>query len=304
MTPDRRFLPRYLDILDGMAKPGFKRLGTELAWRIAQAEGMLGRCDLCERRCGADRTAGQGYCKSPATLAVSGHHVIAEEDLSFLVPNYSVFFLGCPLRCVFCQNPENSGVTVRKDRVTETDLARAADQHTGCKNIQFVGGDPLPQLPFALRILSHVRRDVPMVWNSAFYMTEEAMELLRGAVDVYCPDFKFGNDDCAKRLAGVNGYVGTVERNLHLAAADSEMVVCHLVMPNHFECCTRRVIDSLADNFGDGILVHFLSEYTPEHMVREFPRRYPGMNRRLRMVEFRQALRYAEHKGISYVEDC
>ena len=86
-------------------------------------------------------------------------------------------------------------------------------------------------------------RRLPIVWKSNFYGTIEGFALLDGVVDVYVADLKFGNDACARRIAGVDGYVQIVARNLLLAAQGARLIVRHLLLPGHFECCYRPIVD-------------------------------------------------------------
>jgi putative pyruvate formate lyase activating enzyme len=83
----------------------------------------------------------------------------------------------------------------------------------------------------------------PIVWKSDFHFTPEALDLLCNAVDVYVADFKFGNDACARRIASIDRYVSIVTRNLLLAAQRGNLIVRHLLLPGHFDCCYRPIVD-------------------------------------------------------------
>ncbi|MBR9683815.1 radical SAM protein [Candidatus Woesearchaeota archaeon] len=298
MANIQKLLPRYSAILDGKQKPRFKESKKVLEEKIAQAFAMLEDCTLCERTCGVDRTKGKvGYCKSEGELSVSAHYV-GDADLSMFTPSYDVFFLGCTLKCVFCQNPETSQVEEDKKEITEKGLAKLINQRLTPKIIDFVGGDPLPQLPFVLKVLQEVRKNLPVMWNSSFYMTPEAMNILAGVVDVYCPDFKYGNDECAKRLSDVKNYTGIVKRNIQLAAVDSELIIRHLVMPNHVECCSKPVIDFVYRNFKGKVPLELMSQYTPYWKAKD----YPDINRKLRKKEFEEVADYARSKNLTCYE--
>lgn len=291
-------LPKYFEILRGERKPRFKQDPSALERNVEMAFAMLGDCTLCERECHVNRQEGElGYCRSGAELAVSGNFA-TNQDLSFLVPSYAVFFVGCTMRCQYCQNWENAQAVVEKDKLTEKELAANIDRHGECKNIDFVGGEPVPQLPFFLKILSYVQRDIPVFWHSNFYASPGGMKLLSGAVDVYTPTFKYGNDLCAKRLSGVKNYTKIVRRNLVLAAEDSEVLIRHLVLPNHTECCSKPVLDFIDARFGDKVLIHLMSGYAPAWKAREIP----GLNRALRKNEFDEVIGYAEKKKLRHVE--
>lgn len=293
-------LPKYAEILEGKRKPRFKTASLE--GKIKEAFKMLESCNLCERVCGVDRTVGKlGYCRTESRLSVDAHYVDREEDLGFFVPIYNVFLLGCVLRCVFCQNYETSQVKCPREMITEKQLAKVIDSKSSCKIVGFVGGDPLQQLPFILKTLSFMEQDVPIMWNSSFYMTEKSMGLLRNTIDVYSPDFKYGMDECARRLSDVSNYTSVIKRNLLLAAEDSEMIIRHLVMPNHIDCCSKPVIDFIAGSFGDTVPVHLMYQYRPQWKVRKNPEKYQDINRKLRKKEFQEVLSYADKKGLTYV---
>jgi putative pyruvate formate lyase activating enzyme len=88
----------------------------------------------------------------------------------------------------------------------------------------------------------------PVVWKSNFHATPDAFALLDGIVDIYVADFKFGNDACAKRMAGVSNYWNILTRNLLLAAGQGDLIVRHLLLPGHFDCCYRPILDWLRRN--------------------------------------------------------
>jgi putative pyruvate formate lyase activating enzyme len=103
-------------------------------------------------------------------------------------------------------------------------------------------------LPAILDVMSKCPNLPPVVWKSDFHSTPQAFELLDGVVDVYVADFKFGNDHCAKRLSGIENYVAILQRNLKIASVQGRLIVRHLLMPGHVECCFRPVAEWLAEN--------------------------------------------------------
>ena len=135
------------------------------------------------------------------------------------------------------------------------------------------------------------------MWNSSFYMALESMDLLKGIIDIYSPDFKYGNDGCAKRLSDVKNYTGIVSRNIQIAAKDSEVIIRHLVMPNHLECCSKPVLDCISEKYGDKVLVHLMDQYTPNWRAKQ----YPDINRTLRKKEFTEIVHYAEKKRLNFI---
>lgn len=126
-------------------------------------------------------------------------------------------------------------------------LDRAAEARA--KSWQFLGGNPDSSVPGILAALSRTAGSLPVIWNTAMVLSPQAMKLLRGIVDVWVCDFKFGNDLCAENLAGCVGYMKAVRRNLESLRDDPRVVVRHTTIPGHNECCARRVRDIVTNEF-------------------------------------------------------
>ena len=97
------------------------------------------------------------------------------------------------------------------------------------------------------------------------YLTEHSMGLLEGVIDLYLTDFKFGNNDCGKTLSGVSGYFDIISRNHILASKQADILIRHLIMPGHIECCSKPIIDWIAENLGDSVRVNIMDQYRPEY---------------------------------------
>jgi putative pyruvate formate lyase activating enzyme len=166
------------------------------------------------------------------------------EELD-LIPSHEFYLSGCDLRCAFCIAGVNAFDPGRGQQLTTEFFNDAVDwgRSRGARNIQWVGGEPTIHLPALLDVMAACPRLPPVVWKSDFHCTPEALELLAGVADVYVADFKFGNDHCAARLAGVMDYVRIVTRNLRLASAQGRLIVRHLLMPGHLDCCYRPVVE-------------------------------------------------------------
>lgn len=203
-----------------------------------------------------------------------------------------------------CQNydisfyPEN-GVVVdaRKLAAIEAELRRE-----GAANINFVGGEPTPSLHVILGSMEYLELNVPMLWNSNMLCSEETMKLLVDVIDIWLPDFKFGNNECAERLtSGGIDYVGTVLKNHKVALENGDMIIRHLVMPSHIECCTKRVLDMIANELDkDRVLVNIMGQYRPMHYVARWPEKWPDIARRPSSQEMHEAFEYARQLGIVF----
>lgn len=215
---------------------------------------FLQHCELCERRCKVDRIAGElGFCAAPATSAPSKFFVSFGEE-AMLNPAYMLYFPYCNLRCAYCSNHEfiaddfHSGAPFFPQ-----EIARKIDDAFAAKKIkvlQILGGEPTVSLYGALQVVGQLSSGVPVVWNSNFYHTLETFKILETFVDFYVADLKFGNDACASKLAAVPDYMAVVKRNLELVPA-GRLLIRHLPLGGHWECCTLPVLEYLRDRFPD-----------------------------------------------------
>ena len=275
-------------------------LKAELAHR------MLRSCRLCERACEANRSAGEkGHCGVlDARISADFLHMGEEPDL---VPSYTIFFTGCTFNCVFCQNWDISTRPEAGDIVRPSVLAEKIERKARregramavrtARNVNWVGGDPTSNIPFILDVLKECDANIPQVWNSNMYLSLDAMRLLEGVMDVYLTDFKYGNDKCALRLSNARDYTRIVQRNHLLARENAEMMIRHLVLPGHIDCCTRPVLSWIADNLRD-VKVNVMAQYRPEHRAREFDEISHGLS----MDEYRSAVEIAEELGLDLTD--
>lgn len=213
--------------------------------RLELARQQLECCALCEHRCGANRLAGErGPCKASPEARVFRQRVECGEEAE-LVPSHLFYLSGCDLRCAFCIAEANAFDPSRGRLLTHDFFAAALawGRTQGARNVQWVGGEPTIHIPAILEVMSSCHELPPIVWKSDFYGTPAAFELLDGFVTVYVADFKFGNDYCAQRIAHVPNYVATVTRNLQIAAAQADLIVRHLLLPGHFECCYLPLVE-------------------------------------------------------------
>ncbi|MEX2171744.1 MAG: radical SAM protein [Pirellulales bacterium] len=215
---------------------------------LERARQHLTECYLCEHRCGVNRANGeQGPCKAGVTANVFRHRVECGEE-SELIPSHLFYLSGCDLRCKFCIAEENAFNPRLGTELTANFFREALDwgRTRHAINVQWVGGEPTIHLPAILNVMAAVDELPSIVWKSDFYGTPESLDLLTGVVDIYVADFKFGNNDCAERLASVPRYVEVITRNLLHASMQADLIVRHLLLPGHFDCCFRPIIDWMA----------------------------------------------------------
>ena len=150
------------------------------------------------------------------------------------MPSHLFYLSGCDLRCAFCIAEANAFDPSRGRVLTSEFLQRAIawGKTQGARNLQWVGGEPTIHIPSILAALATCADLPTIVWKSDFYGAPVAFELLAGVVDVYVADFKFGNDECADRIARVENYCSVVTRNLKIAAEQSDLILRHLLLPD------------------------------------------------------------------------
>ncbi len=268
--------------------------GSLLDLKIVLVDRLEANCQLCERRCKAARAEGKAGTCGVVETRVSSSFMHHGEEYE-LVPSHTIFFSGCNLECQFCQNHDISRRPLSGARVTPELAAQLIhEEETGSRNVNWVGGDPIPNVPFILKVLRVIDSPRPhaQVFNSNMYMTEETLRLLDGTMDLYLADFKYGNDECAERLSHVNNYFAVVSRNHNLASEQAELLVRHLVLPGHVDCCSIPVLDWLRENIGP-LRVNVMDPYRPAYRARE----HEDINRRPATAEFLKAYNHAAALG-------
>ena len=265
--------------------------------KIEIANRILKNCYFCTRRCGSNRLDGElGYCRCGTKTAVSTIFPHTGEEPE-LVPSGTIFTLGCTLRCLHCQNWSISQWFESGELYTPQQLAKAIEtlRKGGCRNVNLVGGDPTSWLSQWLETFKHVNVNVPVVWNSNSYYSEETAKLLAGFVDVYLLDFKYGHKECAKKLSDAPDYWMACTRNHLYAKKYGELIIRVLVLPNHLECCTKPILNWIAENLGDWVRVNLMFQYHPEWRSHEIPE----LRRRLTKRERDRAIELAKEAGLT-----
>ncbi|MEX2681697.1 MAG: radical SAM protein [Candidatus Sigynarchaeota archaeon] len=273
--------------------------------KIKLARSMLESCNFCERRCAVDRVAGKkGTCRVEASPRVSSAFLHFGEE-SPIVPSGTIFFAGCNFACVFCQNedistdPEN-GMLVTPQKLAKIAISLAMD---GARNINYVGGDPTPNLHVIIESLAHQYIPVAQLWNSNNFNTIEAMKLLLDVMDIWLPDLKYGNDLCAKRLSGINAYWSIITRNLKLVhdgmvvPGYASLVIRHLVLPGHVDCCSFPAIKWIAKELPLA-MVNIMGQYRPQHEVLIKPTEFKEIARRPTFEEIDSVRSLATRLGV------
>ena len=266
------------------------------------------RCTLCPRECGADRNTGHGFCGEGRTarIARAALHMWEEPCISGTGGSGTVFFSGCTLRCVFCQNHEISHEG-KGFAVTEGQLAgcflRLKEQ--GAHNINLVNPTHfVPQILAALDMCGDI--GIPVVYNTGGYEKPETLEMLRGRVSVFLPDLKYFDSALSKKYSSAADYydraVAAIGKMYDIAGkpvfdGDGIMqrgvIVRHLILPNSRKD-SIALIEKLAERFApDEIMVSLMAQYTPVYRASEFPE----ISRRLSGFEYKTVAEALERAG-------
>ncbi len=242
------------------------------------------QCDLCPRRCGVDRTAGQlGWCGAPDTALVAKTmlHRWEEPALAPKGKSGAIFFGGCTLGCIYCQNRAISRKALGKamdSGALRAEMERLIAQ--GAENIDLV--TPTHYLPTILPALEP-KLPVPVVYNCGGYERVETLRALEGKVDIYLPDLKYADAALAKALSGAGDYFSVAAKALKEMVRQTGApqwegdrlvrgtLVRHLILPGQVEN-SLRVLDFLGEQFRPGeLLVSLMRQYTPMEATKKMP---------------------------------
>lgn len=267
-------------------------------------------CRLCGRQCGRDRTAGEtGFCHMGATpvLARAALHFWEEPPISGTRGSGAIFFSGCSLGCLYCQNREISrtgaGVPVSEARLAELMLSLAGQ---GAHNIDLV--TPTHFAPSVIAAVAQARERglrLPVVYNTGSYDTQQTVEALRHTVDIYLPDLKYARAQTAAALsaapdlvevsrAAIEAMVRQVGPPVLDAAGMMQrgVIVRLLLLPGHL-AEAKLSLSYLYRTYGNDVFISLMNQYTP----------MPGMSRpldrRVTRAEYRELIEFADRLGVT-----
>lgn len=296
------FEPAYLALPPG-----------ELRRRAAEAVAGLASCAFCPRRCGVNRLEGrEGVCRTGRDAQVSSFfpHLGEEDCLRGRKGSGTIFFSGCNLRCVFCQNFDISQAGRGADCDSERIAAMMVElQSLGCHNINWVTPEHVvPQVLEALAAAAERGLRLPVVYNTSAYDSPESLRLLDGIVDIYMPDFKIWDPELARKYLLAEDYPQAARdaiREMHRQVGDLKMdedglarrgvLVRHLVLPGG-AAGTREITRFLAEEISIHTYVNIMAQYRPAGKVR--PGLFDEINRPITGGEYEQAFAAAGDAGL------
>ena len=300
----RDFAPAYLTVYES----------GQLGERAAAAQELLRSCRVCPRDCRVSRWDNQtGVCKTGRWARVSSTfpHLGEEDCLRGWKGSGTIFFSGCNLGCVFCQNYEISQLAEGRELdASQLAAAMLELQEAGCHNINFVTPEHVvPQILEALLLAVPAGLRLPLVYNTGAYDSLESIRVLDGIVDIYMPDFKLWDPQlCAKYLRAhdyseaARGAIQAMHQQVGELCVDEDglavrgLLVRHLVMPGLLGE-TRSVLAWLATELSPDTYVNLMDQYHPAHKVETEPQ-FCAINRQISRPEFRQAVACAEEVGL------
>lgn len=271
-------------------------------------------CKLCPRQCNIDRERGLGYCRETDTLRVAriAPHFFEEPPISSVRGSGTVFFCGCSLRCVFCQNRDISRGGDIGEELSEDELYSriVALLESGVHNLNLVTPTHFVHriAPLLERLKASGDLRVPVVYNTSGYERVETLLRLDGLVDIYMPDFKYYSSELSARYSSAPDYREVATRALcemlrqrgkyryseDGTLLESGVLVRHLVLPSH-RSDSIDVLRHIAATFGtDDLLLSLMSQYTPEFAL-DTP--YKNLHRKVTSFEYDSVCKEAERLG-------
>ena len=273
---------------------------------------MADKCNLCPRQCNIDRDEAFGYCQSPDAIRIArvGLHEWEEPCISYGKGSGTIFFSGCNLRCVYCQNNEISshlsGVEISVDTLVNEMLKL---QYMGASNINFVTPTHYADKIVTALDKAKDRLKIPIVYNCGGYESVESLKMLEGYVDIYLPDLKYFSSDISRKYSGCDDYFKTAVK------AISEMIrqtgkpsfnevghmlkgtmVRHLVLPSLY-MDSINIFENLVKTVKpQEIAVSIMCQYFPTHKAAE----YPEINRKTTTLEYMKVVDFVRTLGFRY----
>lgn len=269
-------------------------------------------CVLCPRRCSVDRSKGKkGYCGESESIRVArtSLHQWEEPCITGEYGSGTVFFSGCSLKCIFCQNHNIADSSVGRE-FTQEELSDAflRLQENKATNINLVtAGHFADRLVRVICLAKDRGLKIPIVYNSSGYETAEALRKLDGLIDVYLPDCKFYSEDIAAKYAKAPDYfevaktaikemvrqVGEPQFEKQHGTMQKGVIVRHLILPGHTKD-SMEILRYLYETYEDQIYLSIMNQYTPMGKWENFP----NLNRRVTRREYEKVVDYAISLGV------
>ncbi|MCR5627350.1 MAG: radical SAM protein [Lachnospiraceae bacterium] len=266
-------------------------------------------CILCPRQCRVNRIIKTGYCgvKDKLKISRAALHFWEEPVISGMSGAGTVFFSGCNMGCVFCQNREISyhkkGQEITPDRLVEIFFELKEE---GASNIDLVTCDMfIPTVSKAIRRAKDQGIDIPFIFNTSSYLEEDSVKALEGLIDVYLPDLKYIRDEDAIKYSNAPGYVQAAKKAVAEMVRQQNkcvfekglikkgVIVRHLLLPG-MVIQAKMIVKYLYEKYGEAIWMSLMNQYTPNGATEI----HPEINRKVSESEYHSLVSYAQKLGI------
>ena len=287
----------------------------ELEEKSTALVGLLSSCDICPRKCGVDRIAGEvGICGVGERVWVSsyGPHQGEEDPLSGVNGSGTIFFSGCNLNCLYCQNADISQKLTGME-ISTRELANMMLelQGMGCHNINLVSPTHVvPQIAEAIYLAAVDGLTLPVVYNSGGYDSLQTLQYLNGIIDIYMPDMKYSDEKVGRDFSDIPSYPAVNQAavlemhrqvgNLKISGdgvAERGLLIRHLVLPNGL-AGSKQVLRFIAEKISVDTYLNIMDQYRPAYQAY----RKIDINRRITRAEYMDIIHYAESLGMTRLD--
>jgi len=287
----------------------------ELEKKISTLSGRLSSCDICPRKCGVNRIAGEiGICGVGERVWISsyGPHHGEEDPLRGINGSGTIFFSGCNLACLYCQNAEISQkVTGSEISIRELGTLMLELQGMGCHNINLVSPTHVvPQIAGAICLAAQDGLTIPVVYNSGGYDSLQTLRILDGIIDIYMPDMKYNDEMIGQEYSGIPSYpavnqaavlemyrqVGDLELSSS-GIAERGILIRHLVLPDEL-AGSQGILRFIAEQISATTYLNIMDQYRPAYLAYT----KEGINRRITREEYLEIIQYAESLGMTRLD--
>ncbi len=285
--------------------------------KVERALSLLDKpCKVCPRNCKVKRISNEkGVCKIGRYSVVSSFfaHMGEEDVLRGWNGSGTIFFSGCNLKCVFCQNWDISQ-NISGYEAKPRELARIMIylQERGCHNINFVTPEHVvPQIMEAIPYAIEMGLRLPIVYNTSSYDSEESLEIMDGIVDIYMPDFKFWEKESSRKYSLAPDYPEVAKRSIkemrrqvgdliidENGLAKRGILLRHLVMPNLIEE-SKKILKWIKEEISENTFINIMAQYRPEYKAKD----YKEISRRPKLREFFEVVEYAREIGLKRIDE-
>lgn len=300
-----------------MFVPAYRKLlqTGELETRSVALADRLLQCDICPRNCGVNRITGEvGICGVAERVWISsyGPHHGEEDPLRGINGSGTIFFSGCNLKCLYCQNADISQKLTGME-ITTRDLAdlMLELQGMGCHNVNLVSPTHVvPQIVGAIFLAAEDGLTLPVVYNTGGYDALQTLQLLDGIIDIYMPDMKYSDENIGRDLSGIPSYPAVNQAavlEMHrqvgdlkissIGIAERGLLIRHLVLPNKL-AGSKEILQFISEQVSVNTYLNIMDQYRPAYQAY----RTYGLNRKITSTEYQDVISLAESLGLTRLD--